>query len=718
MTDMQVTRRSFIAQVSAVAGGFALGFHLPDGDGTAAAQTASEVNSWIVIRPDNAITIRVARAEMGQGAFTCLPMLVAEELECDWSKVSAEYVSPEENLRRNRVFGAMSTGGSRSIRDSHEYLRKAGAVAREMLIAAAAARWDVPAGQCRAQRSVITHTPSGRTVTFGEVAADAARRTPPTDAPLKDPRNWQLLNTSPSRLDVPDKTRGKTVYGIDVRAPNMLFGAIAQSPVFGGRVASINEAAIANRRGVRKVVNLGEAVAVVADSTWTARQALDALPITWDTRNNGAVSSATIAEFLRTGLAAPQAPEARKDGDPDTALASAARKVEAEYGTPFLAHATMEPMNCTAHVTPDKVEIWVSSQNAEASLAAAAAAADMPTSKVAVHRTHLGGGFGRRGGTQDYVRLAVLVAKQLDRPVQLVWSREEDIQHDFYRPVSMAKMTAGLDAAGNMTALKVRISGQSIAASLFPDRPIPGGVDRTFLTGWLQDMAYAIPNYVVEYAMRNTHVPVGPWRGVNSTQHAFYKECFIDEVAHAAGVDPYQFRRRMLTNKPRDLGVLDAAARAAGWGNPLPAGVFRGIAVHESYGSHCAQVAEVSVDARGRLKVHRVVSAIDAGHVIHPRLVEMQTESSIVYAMTALLYGEITIKDGRVEQGNFHDYEMLRIDEMPRVETVIASSGGFWGGVGEPAVPPLAPAVCNAIFAATGKRVRSLPLKHHDLRRV
>jgi isoquinoline 1-oxidoreductase beta subunit len=718
MTDMQITRRGFVAQVSAVAGGMALGFHLPDGDGAAAAQTAgTELNAWVVIRPDNSVTVRVARSEMGQGSFTALTQLVAEELECDWSKVSAEYIAPEENLRRNRVFGNMSTGGSRSIRDSHEYLRKAGAATREMLVGAAAARWDVPAGQCRAQRSVITHTPSGRTVTFGEVAADAARRTPPTDVPLKDPRNWTIAGQRLRRLDVPDKVQGKTIYGIDVRVPNMVYAAIAQSPVFGGRVVSINEAAISGRRGVQRVVNLGDAVAVIADGTWTAQKALEALPITWNNGNNGNVSSASIAEFLRTGLTAPEAPAARRNGDVTAALASAARTIEAEYHTPFLNHATMEPMNCTAHVTSDKVEIWVSTQNGEAALAAAAAASGLRPQQVVVHKTHLGGGFGRRGAVQDYTRQAVLIAKEVGRPVKLTWSREEDMQHDFYRPISMVKFTAGLDANGNWTAFKTRVTGHSIIASLFPDR-VQGGMDANFMEGFTRDMPYAIPNYLAEYAMRNTHVPVGFWRAVNHSQNAFYKESFVDEVAHAAGVDPYQFRRRMLANAPRDLAVLDAAARQAGWGNPLPAGVFRGIALNESYGSHCAQVAEISIDARGKLKVLRVVSAIDSGHVVNPLTVELQTESSIVYGMTAMLYGEITIKDGRVEQSNFHDYEMMRIDEMPRVETVIVPSGGFWGGVGEPPLAPLAPAVCNAIFAATGKRIRSLPLKNHDLRRA
>ena len=669
-----------------------------------------------MIEPDDTVRIRVARSEMGQGSFTALPMLVAEELECDWSKVKAEYASVAEHLRRNRVYVSFSTGGSRSIRSSHEFLRQAGAAAREMLIAAAAQQWGVPASECLAANSVITHRPTGRTVIFGAVAGAASKLTPPTSVALKPPEQWKLIGKPVKRFDTPDKVMGKPVFGVDVRLPNMLFAAIRQCPVFGGTLKAYEESAIRARKGVRQVVALPNAVAVAAESWWQAKQAVEALAVTWDDGPNGKVTSASIMDFLRTGLTATNAAVARNVGDARAALSRASKVIEAEYYAPFLAHATMEPMNCTAHVTADKVEVWVPTQNAEAALAAAADAAGVPPSKVEVHVTFLGGGFGRRGAVQDYIRQAVTIAKAVGRPVNLIWSREEDIQHDFYRPVCLTKFTAGLDAAGQLVALHARVSGQSIMAAFAPDQIGPGA-DLHFLEG-MHDMPYAIPNLLVDYAMRNTHVPVGFWRSVNHTQNAFFKECFLDELAHAAGQDPYQYRRRALNGKPKELNVLDTAAQKAGWGGPLPAGVFRGIALHESYGSHCAEVAEVSVSSKGEVRVHRVVAAIDPGYVVNPATVRAQAESSVVYALTAALYGEITIKNGRVEQSNFGDYEMLHIDEIPAVEVYPVPTGGFWGGIGEPFTPPVFPAVCNAIFAATGKRVRSLPLKNHDLRKA
>jgi isoquinoline 1-oxidoreductase subunit beta len=714
----KISRRSFILQVAAAGGGLWLGFHLPPrpGRGRAGAATPAEVNAWIVIQPDDTVIIRVARSEMGQGSFTALPMLVAEELECDWSKVKAEYASVAEHLRRNRVYVTFATGGSRSIRSSHEFLRQAGASAREMLMAAAAQRWGVPASECRAANGVITHQPTGRTVTFGAVAEAASHLPAPKSVTLKPPEQWKLIGKPVKRFDTPDKVMGKPVFGADVRLPNMLHAAIRQCPVFGGTLKSHNEAAIQGRKGVRHVVPLKDAVAVVAETWWEAKQALEAMPVTWDEGANAKATSASILALLRTGLTATDAAVARSDGDVRAALARASKVVEAEYFAPFLSHATMEPMNCTAHVTADRVEVWVPTQNAEAALAAAAEAAGLPPSKVEVHVTFLGGGFGRRGAVQDYTRQAVTIAKAVGRPVNLLWSREEDIQHDFYRPVSLAKFTAGLDASGTLIAWQNRVSGPSILATLFPDRA-PQGADLHFLEG-LHDIPYGIPNVLVDYAMRNTHVPVGFWRAVNNTQNAFFRECFLDEVTFAAGQDPYQFRRRLLAGKPKELHVLDTAAQKAGWGQPLPPGVFRGIANHGSYGSYCAHVAEVSVSGKGEVRVHRVICAIDPGYVVNPDTVRAQTEGSIAYALTAVLYGEITIKDGRVEQSNFGDYEMLHIDQMPKVEVYPVPTGGFWGGVGEPPGPPLAPAVCNAIFAATGKRVRSLPLKNHDLRKA
>jgi isoquinoline 1-oxidoreductase beta subunit len=719
MTYMpQISRRFFITSVAAVGGGMALGFNLPGFSGPAeAAMNPAEVNAWVVIHPDDTIVIRVARSEMGQGITTSLPMLVVEELGCDWSKVRPEFPSPEENLRRKRAWGEMSTGGSRSVRASQEYLRKAGAAAREMLVAAAAAQWDVPAAECQAANSVVTHKPTGRTLRFGELAEAAAKLSPPAEPKLKDPKDWTLIGTPQKRLDTADKVAGKPIFGIDVRVPNMLYAAIVQCPVFGGTVKSYDESKVRGRKGVRQVVPLPGAVAIVGDSWWQAKQAVDALPVTWDEGRNGRVSSASIAELLRGGLAAPEAAVVRSNGDVDAALARAAKRVEAEYQAPFLSHATMEPQNCTAHVTPDKVEIWVSTQSGEAALAAAAAAAEVAPEKIVVHKTMLGGGFGRRGAVQDYVKQAVLVAKAVGQPVKLLWTREEDIRHDFYRPAAMARFTAGLDASGMPVAWRVRVTGPSILANLFPQR-LTNGVDASFANGFTEEMAYDVPNYEVGYAMRTTHVPVGFWRSVNHSQNGFFRECFIDEMAHAAGQDPYQYRRKLLSKDPVRLAVLDAAAQKAGWSQPAPQGVFRGIALVEAYGSLCAQVAEASIRDDGQLKVHRVAAAIDTGHVVNPAILQSQLESGIVYGLSAVLYGAITIENGRVQQGNFDDYEMLRLADMPAVETVLVPSGGFWGGGGEPGVPPLAPALCNAIFAATGKRIRSLPLKGQDLKRA
>ena len=712
----RMNRRAFLASAAAAGGALALGFDIPLGPRTIrASESASEITVWIVIEPDDTVIIRVAKSEMGQGSFTALPMLVAEELECDWNKVKAEFASPHENRKRNRAWGNMSTGASRSITASQNDLRRAGATARELLIAAAAAAWNVPAKECTAANSVITHGPSGRTTTFGSVAAEAADMAPPAQVPLKDPKDWKLIGTRQRRLDVPDKVTGRPIYAIDVHLPGMLYAAIVQCPVFKGTLRSVDEAELAGMKGIRRVVKLPDAVAVVADSWWRAKKAAEALSVTWDFAGHADVSSDTIREQLHAGLSAGDARVGRNDGDVDRALGQAVKRIEADYEVPFLGHATMEPQNCTAHVTPDRVEIWAPTQDGETALAIAADAAGVSADKVVVNKMMLGCGFGRRGIFQDFVRQAVLIAKEVSEPVKLVWTREEDTRHGFYRPVASARMIAGLDADGIPIAWKIRTSGQSIIAAVSP-RVMQFGVDRNFLQGLLEDMPYHVPNYRVDFAMRNTHVPVGVWRSVNHSQNAFFKESFVDEMAYAAGADPYLFRRALLAKQPKELAVLDAAARRAEWGSPLPTGLFRGIALHDSQSSICAQVVEASVDEDGEIRVHRVVSAIDCGHVVNPLSVEMQTESAIVFGLTAALYGEITIKDGQVEQSNFHDYPMLRLADMPRVETVIVPSEGFWGGAGETPVPPLAPALCNAIFAATGKRIRSLPLKNHDLR--
>jgi isoquinoline 1-oxidoreductase beta subunit len=711
----ELDRRSFLVGAAAAGGGLALGFTIPSGTTPLQAAAApAEINCWVVIAPDDTVTIRTARAEMGQGVMTALAMLVAEELECDWAKVGTAFVAPADNLRRGRAWGDMSTGASQSVAQSQIYLRRAGAAAREMLIAAAALRWGVPTAECTAHNSLITHAASGRTLTFGAVASDAAKIEPPAHVELKDPRDWTLVGTARQRLDVPDKVTGAALYATDVRLPDMLYAAVVHCPVFGGRLKSVDDSALATMKGVRRIVRLPDAVAVVAESWWQAKRAADALHVVWDDCGHGTISTADIAAAVREALYAAKANVGRADGDPGAALAGAVRRIEAEYAVPFLAHATMEPQTCTVHVKADGVDVWAPSQDAMTTLVIAADAAGVANHKVAVHPLMLGGGFGRRNAVQEFVREAVLIAKEFDQPVKMLWTREEDTAHDLYRPFGMAHLVAGLDADGMPAALTIRLAGPSFVASLVPALG-PDIMDRSFVSGLADEMNYTLPNYRVDVALRSTHVPLGAWRGINYTQNAFYKECFIDELAHAAGADPYQYRRHLLRSSPKDLAVLDAAAEKAAWGTPLPPGRFRGIAVNYACGSYVAQVIEVSV-TDGKVRVHRVVSAIDCGHVVNPLSVEMQMQGAVVYALTAALYGEITIKNGAAEQSNFNDYQMLRMADAPDVVSVIVPSGDFWGGVGEPPVPVVAPALCNAIFAATGKRIRSLPVKNHDLR--
>lgn len=713
---MQLGRRSFVATAVAAGGGLSLRWSVPK----AAAQDApgAELGIWAVIQPDDTTIIRIARSEMGQGTLTGLAQLVADELDADWRFVKAEYVAPEVNLANKRAWGDMSTGGSRGIRGSVEYVRKGGAVGRAMLIEAAAKRWNVPTSECSAAMSVVTHTPTGKRLRYGEIAAQAASITPPADVKIKTPGEWKLIGRGVRRLDTPDKLSGRTVFAIDVQLPNMLSAAIAQCPVFGGKVKSFDTAKVTTMPGVRKVLQIDDStLVVVADKWFQAKTALAALPIVWDEGPNATVDSKQIDALLKTGLDAKEAALGQQHGDVDGALAGAVTKVEAVYGTQFQNHATLEPMNCTAKWDDGKIEIWVGSQNGDASLAAAAEAAGVKLDAVKVHKHHLGGGFGRRGN-QDYVRQAVLIAKQIPgRPVKLIWSREEDMQHGFYRPITQCKLTAGLDAQGNVAALHARISGQSILAWLAPQR-MENGVDRVAFQGWTaEEFGYmAIPNLLIDHAVRNTHVPVGFWRGVNTNQNALYMECFIDEVAHAAKQDPLEFRRSLMTKNPKHLAVMNAVAERADWGAPLPKGVFRGIAQTCGFGSYTAAVAEVSVSPKGDLKIHRIVCASDPGYVVNPNQVAAQIEGSFVYGLSSVLLSKITIDKGRVMQSNFDDNQVMRLADMPKVEAVLVPSGGFWGGVGEPTIAVAGPAVLNAIFAATGKRIRALPLSREDLR--
>jgi isoquinoline 1-oxidoreductase beta subunit len=710
---LALRRRSFLGTIAAAGGGMALGWHLP----AMAQDEGPAIGIWVVIGPDDITTVRIARSEMGQGTFTGLAQLVADELDADWKFVRAEYVSPDENLANKRAWGDMSTGGSRGIRGSVDYVRKGGAAARAMLIQAAAQRWNVPAEECIAAVSIITHTPSGRTLRYGEVAADAARLPVPDQVTLKTPAQWTIIGKGVKRLDTVAKLSGKQVFAIDVQLPDMLNAAIAQCPVYTGKLIGFDAGKIKSMPGVRHVVAVGDnAVAVVADKWYQAKTALAALPITWDEGSNAQVDSAQIAALLQTGLAAKDAALGQKHGDVEAGLASAAKVVEAVYAAPFLAHATMEPMNCTAKFADGKVEIWVASQNGDASLAAAAEAAGVKLADVKVNKLHLGGGFGRRG-QQDYTRQAVLIAKQIPgQPIKLIWSREEDTTHDFYRPITQCRLRAGLDASGNVTALHARLSGQSILAYLMPSR-MENGVDMIAFQSWTkEEFGYKlIPNLLIDHAVRNTHVPVGFWRGVNTNQNAIYMECFIDEIAHAAGKDPLEFRRALLADSPKHLAVLNAVAEKVDWGKPLPQGVFHGICQNYGYGSYTAAVAEVSVSPKGELKVHRIVAATDPGYAVNPQQIEAQVQGSFVYGLSAVLFGEITIDKGRAVETNFDTYPVMRLADMPKVETIIMPSGGFWGGVGEPTIAVAGPAVLNAIFAATGKRIRSLPLRLSDL---
>jgi isoquinoline 1-oxidoreductase subunit beta len=716
----KLDRRTFL--VGSTAAGLSLGFHIPF-SGEAAAQVAGpEVNAWVVVHPDETVTIRVARSEMGQGTLTGLCQMVAEELECEWSKVGYEFPTAGQNVARKRVWADFFTAGSRGIRASQEVVRKGGAAARMMLIQAAANEWKVPAAECSAANGVITHTASGRKTTFGKVADAASKIEPPADIKLKDPKDWKVIGKGHKRLDTVGKVQGQTIYGIDVKRPGMVNAAIKAAPVFGAKLKSFDAAKVASMRGVKKVVKVEDnAVAVIADTWWNAKTALEALPVAWESSPNDKVSSASIAEFLKAGLDAEQAIVGNQGGDVKAALAGAAKKVEAVYSYPYQHHVTMEPQNATVLYTPEKCEVWASVQDGEQALAATSEACGLPVAKCEMYKTFLGGGFGRRATSVDYVRQAVLVAMEMPgTPVKLLWTREEDMTHGWYHPITQCKMTAGFDDKKNLTALHIRISGQSILATVAPGR-MQNGMDPATFAGFYKGGAEAafgydgIPNVLVDHAMRNPHVPPGFWRGVNINHNAIYIESFMDELAKEAGVDPLEFRRKLMVNNPRHLAVLNAVAEKAGWGKPAAPGVHRGLAQHMGFGSFVAACAEVSVDGN-KVKVHRIVGATDPGYAVNPAQIERQIAGSFVYGLTALFFGECTVKDGAIEQTNFDTYDMMRISQMPKVEAIVMPSySGVWGGVGEPTICVAAPAVLNAITAATGKRYRSFPLKNQGL---
>ncbi|MGD8206902.1 MAG: molybdopterin-dependent oxidoreductase [Thiohalocapsa sp.] len=725
---LKVSRREFFIRSGAAGAGFVLGLAVPvlgraaiAADGSTADTETPEINAWVVIEPDDTVIIRIARSEMGQGTLTGLAQLVAEELECDWSKVTTEYPTPGENLRRDRVWGSFSTGGSRGIRDSHLYVRKGGAVARQMLVAAAADAWGAPEEECRAEDSVITHLPTGRTTSYGKVANAAAERWPPEHVVLKDPEDWKLIGQPVKRLDTVDKLNGKQVFGADLQFPGMLNAAIRACPVFTGKLASFDAAKVEDMPGVRAVVAVQDnAVAVVADTWWQAKTALDALPVSWDEGPHARLSSADIDEMLDEGLTSDDNVfVGNANGDAKQGLQGAAKTVEAVYAYPYLNHATMEPMNATAVWTEERCEVWCPTQNGEAALEAAAEAAGLPITACDVHKIHLGGGFGRRGAFHDFVTQAVAIAKQMPgTPVKLLWTREEDMAHGHYHPITRCRLVGGLDENGDLDALHVRISGQSILASVRPQWMAENGADPVTFQGFDAEgdhaISYDVPHLLVEHAMRNPPVPPGFWRGVNINQNAIYLECFIDELAHAAGRDPLEFRRALMADHPKSLAVLEAVAEKAGWGKPAGRGIHRGLAVIKTFGSYVAASAEVSVD-QGKVRIHRIVAATDPGYAVNPQQIEAQVEGSFVYGLSALLYGECTLKNGAVVQRNFDDYRSMLLKDTPEVDVIVMPSGGFWGGIGEPTIAVAAPAVLNAIFAATGKRIRSVPLKGLDL---
>jgi isoquinoline 1-oxidoreductase beta subunit len=719
----KIDRRSFVIGTATVGAGLTLGLKIPFGTSVVRAQDGSpEINAWVVIRPDDTVVVRVARSEMGQGTITGLAQMVAEELEADWSKVTTEYPTPGQSVARKRPWGNFSTGGSRGIRESNEYVRKGGATARVMLVQAAANAWGVPAAECSAANSVITHKPTGRTTTYGKVAEAAAKVTPPAEVALKDPKEWKLIGKSIKRLDTVDKVTGAQVYGFDLKLPGMLNAAIKECPVFGGKVKSFEAAKAASMPGVKHVVPVGDsAVAVVAETWWEAKKALDALPIVWDEGPNAKVSSATIADMLKEGLDAEQAFVRTNVGDAKGTFAGAAKKVEAVYAYPFQNHAPMEPMNATAKYTADKCEVWVPTQNGEAAFAATLAASGLPADKCEVYKINLGGGFGRRGAFHDYVTQAVRIAKQVPgTPVKLLWSREEDMVQGRYHPVMQAKMRGGLDANGNLVALHMRLSGQSILSAVFPQNLQDGRDNATFQgvdpSGDFT-LGYTVPNLLIDHAMRNTHVPPGFWRGVNINQNAIFLECFMDELALAAGVDALEFRRKLMSKHPKHLAVLNAVADRAGWGKPAPAGVHRGLAHMMAFGSYVAACAEVSVTG-DKVKVRRIVCATDPGYAVNPAQIERQIAGSFVYGLSAVFMEECTVKNGAIEQTNFNTYDSMKIAQMPKVESIIMPSGGFWGGVGEPTICVAAPAVLNAMARATGKRIRTFPLKNQGYQMV
>ncbi len=704
-----VSRRKFLKASAAAGGGCLLSLALPLGRGEAKAAEARdfEPNAFIRIGRDGTIVLIMPYVEMGQGTYTSIPMLIAEELEVSLSQVRLEHAPPNEKLYVNPLLGVQATGNSNAVRASWQPLRQAGATARIMLIAAAAKQWNVDPASCQARSGVVYHEATRRSATYGDLAAEAATMPVPEKVALKGPADFKLIGTPAKRLDLPAKLDGTAVFGIDARPPGVKIATLAQSPVFGGRLKSVDDNAARNVKGVRQIVRLDDAVAVVADHMWAAKQGLAALKLEWDDGPNAKLTTEDIARELEAATLNPGA-VAQNIGDADKAMASAVTKVQATYEVPFLAHATMEPMNCTVHVRKDDCEIWVGTQTLARAQAAAAQVVGMPLDKVIVHNHLIGGGFGRRLEVDGVIR-AVQIAKQVDGPVKVVWTREEDIQHDMYRPYFFDRISAGLDANGMPVAWNHRFAGSSVIARWLP----PGfknGIDDDTVEGAI-DLVYALPNLRVEYLrVEPPGIPTAFWRSVGPSHNVFVTESFVDELAAAAKKDPVAYRRALLDKSPRAKAVLELAAEKSGWGQPLPGRVARGVSVQFAFATYMAHVAEVEVAKDGAVHVRRVVCAVDCGTVVNPDTVQAQAQSAIMFGVTAALYGAITVKGGRVEQSNFHNYRVLRMHEAPAVEVHIVQSAESPGGMGEAGTSCVVPAVTNAVFAATGKRLRKLPV--------
>ncbi len=720
---INISRREFLKTGTMIGGGLILGISFPSCKNLREVSTKPSTsfvpNAFIRIGTDDVVTIIVNKSEMGQGVYTSLPMLIAEELEVDWSKIRIKPAPVDPAYNHTQWGNIQGTGGSTSVRSTWEQLTRAGATARVMLITAAAGVWKVDPAHCKAEKGFIIHDATRRRLSYGRVVEKAAYMNPPQDVTLKRPENYKIIGKSMKRLDTPEKTNGKAIFGIDVMMPGLLTAVVARPPVFGGKVKSFHAEKAKEVPGVKKVAHIDSGVAVVADGFWSAKLGLDALVIAWDEGPLANLSTSQMGKQY-ANLSKTHGLTARKKGEATVkVIEEAAIQLNAEYEVPYLAHATMEPLNCVVDLHEDRCEIWTGTQFQTVDRNAAARVVGLKPEQVKLHTTFLGGGFGRRANpNSDFVVEAVQVAKEVKRPVKVIWTREDDIKGGYYRPMWYDQISAGLDANGNLIAWQHTIVGQSILRGTQFEQMIgKDGVDQTSVEG-AKDIPYEIPNILVDLHSTKIDVPVQWWRSVGHSHTAFVVESFIDEVAHAVKKDPYEFRSMLLVKHPRHLGVMKLAAEKAGWGNPLPAGLARGIAVHKSFGSFIAQVAEVSMNPDGKVDVKKVVCAIDCGRIVNPDTIEAQMESGIVFGLSAALFGAITFKNGRVEQSNFHDYPLLRINEMPKVEVHIVGSKEAPGGVGEPGVPPVAPSVCNAIFALTGKRIRRLPIYDKELKKA